>query len=101
MDEEETVAIPPRRFLDTQYGICRDGKQLMTGDYPVFIDPDANLTIKGTAFRSTVGLWELLTRKNMNTQLIGKEDLKTYKKILILTNVHLTRYQPGDNINIT
>jgi len=46
----------------------------------VSIDPDANLTIKGTAFSVTWGLWELLTRKNVNTQLVDKDDLKTYKK---------------------
>jgi len=73
----------------------------MIGDSPVFLDPDDNVTIKGTVFRGTEGLWVLLTRKNVNTQLIGKEDLMTYKKILILTNAHLTRYQIGDNINIT
>jgi len=49
----------------------------MIGDSPVFIDPDANLTINGTVFKGTEGLWELLTRKNENTQPIGKEDLKT------------------------
>jgi len=100
VEEEETVASPPLRFLDTQYGIRRDSEQLMIGDSPVFMNPDANLTIKGRVFRGTVGLWELLTRKNVNTQLVGKEELKTYNKILILTNAHLTRYQPGDNINI-
>jgi len=49
----------------------------MIGDSPVFIVPDANLIIKGTAFKGTERLWELLTRKNVNTQLVGKEDLKT------------------------
>jgi len=49
----------------------------MFGYSPVFIDPDGNITIKGTVFRGTVGLWELLTRKNLNTQLVAKEDLKT------------------------
>jgi len=44
----------------------------MIGDSPVFIDPDSNLTIKGTVFSGTEGLWELLTRKNMNTQFIGR-----------------------------
>jgi len=78
----------------------RDGEQLIIRDSPVFIGHDANLNINGTAFRGTEGLWELLTHNNVNTQLVGKEDLKTYKK-LILTNAHLTRYQPGDNINIT
>ena len=43
----------------------------------MFIDPDENITIKGTAFRETEGLCELLTRKDVNKQLIGKEDLKT------------------------
>ena len=49
-----------RRFLDTQYGIRKDGEQLMIGDSPVFIDPDDNFTIKGTAFRWTEGVWEIL-----------------------------------------
>jgi len=53
--------------------------------------------LRGTAFRGTEGLWELLTRKNVNTELIGKEDLKTKK---IIGN-ELNRYQLGDNINIT
>jgi len=48
-----------RRFLDTQYGIRKDGEQLMIGDYPGFIDTDDNFTIKGTAFRGTEGLWDV------------------------------------------
>jgi len=43
------------------------------------MDPVGNITIKGTVFRGTVGLWELLTRKKVNTQLIVKEALETYK----------------------
>jgi hypothetical protein len=65
------------RFLDTQYGIREDGEQLMIGDSRVFIYPDANLIINGTALRGKEGLWELLTRKNVNTQRVGKADLKT------------------------
>jgi len=91
-EEEEnvgTVACAPRsssrRFLDTQYGIPKDGEHLMM--------------MIPWCFRGTEGLWEYLTRKNVYTQIIGKEDLKTYKKILILTNAHLNRYQHGDNIN--
>jgi len=49
----------------------------MIGDSPWFIDPDANLTLKGTVFRRTEGLWVLLTCKNVNTQLIGEEVLET------------------------
>jgi len=73
----------------------------MIGDSPVIVDPDGNITIKRTVFRGTEGLWELLTRKDVNTQLFGKEDLNTYKKYFIMTNARSNRYQPGDNFNIT
>jgi len=69
-----------RLFLDTQCGNRKEGEQLMIGDSMVFIDSDDNFTIKGTVFRGTEGLWELLTRKNFNKQRIGKEDLKMNKK---------------------
>jgi len=69
-----------RRFLDTKYGTRKNGKHLMLGDSQVLIDTDDNFTIKGTAFRGTEGLWELLTRKNVNTEVINKSNLKTYKK---------------------
>jgi len=71
----------------------------MIGDSPVFIDTDDNFANKGTLFRGTGELWELLTRNNVNTQLIGKEDIKPYKNIVIMTIVNLNRYQPGDNIS--
>ena len=52
-------------------------------------------------FRGTKGLWELLTFKNMNRKHITTDDLKKYKKILVLTNAHLTDYQPGGDIQVT
>ena len=98
--EEKEVACPPKCFLETQCGIREDGEQFIIGNSPVFIDPDDKITIKGTIFRGTERLWDLLTRKNVNTQIVGKEDLKTYKNNRKLTNVHFTRYQPGDYLNI-
>jgi len=65
-----------RRFLHTQYGIHKDGEPFMIGNSPVVIDTDGNITIKGTVFRGTDGLWELLKRKNVNTELIYNDDLK-------------------------
>jgi len=73
---------------------------LIIADSTVCLDPDDKITIKGNVFRGTERLWELLTRKNVNTQLVGKEDLKTFKKILRLTNAHLPRYQHDDKSNI-
>jgi len=73
----------------------------MIGDSPVLVDTSGDLTIKDRVFKGSKGLGELLTRKNVNTELITKFDLKSYKKTLTMTNAHLTQYQPDGKINIT
>jgi len=52
----------------------------MIGDSPVVIETRDNITIKGTVFKGTECLWELLPRKIVNTEFIKKNYLKTYKK---------------------
>jgi len=79
-----------RHFIDTQYGIRKVGEELMIRDSPMFINTDENFTNRGTAIRGTEGLWELWTRKNVCTEVINTGDLKTYKKLLINSNAHLT-----------
>jgi len=90
-----------RRFLDTQYGARKDGDMFMIGDSPIVVDTVGDITIKDRVFKQSRGMWELLTRKKVNTEFITKDDLKSYKKILTMTNSHLTKYQPAGNINIT
>jgi len=81
-----------RRFLDTQYGVRKDGNIFMIGDSPVLVDTSGIITIKDRVFKGSKGLWELLTRKNVNTEVITNDDLKSYKKILTMTNAHLSQY---------
>jgi len=78
-----------RRFLDTQYGIRKDGDIFKIGDFSVVVDQDGDITIKEKEFRGSEGLWELLTRKRVNKEHVTSDDLRTYKKILMLTNAHL------------
>jgi len=73
----------------------------MIGDSPIVVDTVGDITIKHRVFKGSKGLWELLTPKKVNTEFITKDDLKSYKKILMMTNAHLTKYQPEGNINIT
>jgi len=89
------------RFLDTQYGVRKDGNIFMIGDSPVVVDNSGDITNKDRVFKESKGFCELLTRKNVNTEVITKDDLKSYKNILSMNNVHLARYQPDGNINIT
>jgi len=88
-----------RRLLYTQYGVRKDGDMLMIGDSPIVVDTDGDITLKEQGFKGSKVLWELLTRKKVNSEFITKDDLMTYKKILTMTNAHLTNYQPGGNIS--
>ena len=45
-------------------------------------------------------LCELLTRKNVNEEHVTSDDLRKYKKILLLTNAHLQGYQAEYIINV-
>jgi len=90
-----------RRFLDTQYGVRKEGNMFMIVESPVLVDTSGDITIKDRVFKGSKGSWELLMRKNVNTEVITKDDLKSYKKILTMTNAHLTQYQPDGTINIT
>jgi len=89
-----------RRFLDKQYRIQNDADIVMIGESPVVVDTDGDITNKESVLNGSKGLWELLTCKNVNTELINKNDLKTNKKILMMPNAHLTKYRPDSNINI-
>ena len=52
-------------------------------------------------FKGTTGLWELLTRKNVNSNVITKSDLNAYKRILVRTNAHLAGYETGGDIHVS
>jgi len=88
-------------FLDTQYGIRKEGDVFMIGDSQVSVDTDSDITNKGKHFRGTQGLWELLTRRKIQRDKLTSDDLRAYKKILLLTNGHLTGYVPDGNIHIS
>ena len=70
-------------------------------DCPVLVDQDGDITITENEFRDTEGLWELLTRKRLNKENVTSDDLRKYKKILLQTNAHLERYQPGGVISVS
>ena len=89
------------RFLDEQNGIRRDVNTLMIGSAAVTADEKGDISIGGKRFKGRRGLWELLTRKNVNSDVITNSDLNVYKLILVLTNAHLVGYEPGGDIQIT
>jgi hypothetical protein len=61
-------------LLDTKYCIRKDGDTFMIVDSLVHVNTDVDITIKNTRFKGTEGLWELLTRKNVNMERVSKTD---------------------------
>jgi hypothetical protein len=73
----------------------------MIGNSNVSVDKHGDLYIKGQHFRGTSGLWELLTRKQINKEKVTTNDLKKYRSILQMAHGHLEGNEPGDNIQIS
>ena len=91
-----------RRYLDTEFGIRReDDGSFMIRNSPLTVDENSNIIIHGETFKGTAGLWELLTRKNVDKSLTTKQDLNTYKLILQLTNAHLEDNQSFNKVKTT
>ena len=78
----------------------KDGDIFKIGVSVVLVDQDGDITIKEKEFRGFYGLWEQLIRKRLNKEHVTSDDLRTYNKILLMTNTHLVAYQPRGVINV-
>jgi len=65
------------------------------------VDRYSDFYIRNKHFKGIRGLWELLTRKKVNKEIVTATDLRQYKRILNLTSVHLEVYEPGAPIHIS
>ena len=91
---------PRRHAFEHHYGIKRYGGNFMIGDSIIRVGRESNVTIKGKHYKGTRGLWEILARKDVNSDVITGSDLKRYKTILEATNAHLEGFEPGNDILI-
>jgi hypothetical protein len=89
------------RFRDKQYGIRKEGNTLMIGNSVVDLDTQGVITVKGKPFKLTSGLWELLTRNEVDTGTSSPNDMQRCKSILKSNSDHLSGYQPDGNIKIS
>jgi hypothetical protein len=86
-------------FQDKQYGI-RKGDTLMIGNSAVVDEPGV-ITVEGNRFKLTKGLWDLLTRNDVDTGTISPNDMRRYKSIPKMSSVHLAGYERGGNDKIS
>jgi hypothetical protein len=65
-------------FRDQQYGIRKEGTTLMIGNSAVDLDNPGVITVRGKQFKLTRGLWELLTRNDVDAGTISLNDMQRY-----------------------
>ena len=88
-------------FLDEPYSIGLYGNKLIISNSDVIADEKHDISIGEKRFRGTKGLWELSSRKNVNSDVTTNSDIKRYKHILELTNAHLVGFELGGDIQIS
>ena len=82
--------------VDKTFGIYdKDGK-FYIGDSPVEIDGD-NITVKGTEYLGTAGLWELLIMKEPDKNIYTDNDRAEYAEILKQTSAMKHGNNPASN----
>jgi len=65
-----------KRFLDTQYGMRKDGDIFKFGNSALVVDQDGDISIE-KEFGVSVGLWEILTHERVNKEYGTSDDLRT------------------------
>ena len=54
--------------------------------------------VDGTKYKTTQGLWELLTKASPDRNSVSMQDKQAYTQILIQSNAHRVNYRPSGRI---
>ena len=84
--------------IDLTFGVRKYGEQYMIGDSPVTFDGH-KVQVKESSYPQTMGLLELLFKKEPNKELVTSADMNNYKEILEATNAHKKNYQKDERVN--
>jgi len=82
--------------VDKTFGIYDKHGKFYIGDSPIEIDGD-NITVKGTQYTGTLGLWELLIMKETDRNIYTDNDRAEYAEILKQTSVMKHGNNPATN----
>jgi len=89
-------SLEKEQVADHTYGLRYDNMAYKIGNKIVEIKMN-DIIIGDTPYKGTQGLWELITLKKPKEYT--KDDLDTYKAILLQTNGHLKNYIDGAQIS--
>ena len=81
-----------RKYIDNIYGVRILGNMYMLGNAPINFTTN-HIQVRDASYTKTVGLLELLFKRDPNKSLIKPQDLENYRKIIESTNAHRRNYQ--------
>jgi hypothetical protein len=84
--------------LDKSYGLRHSGNRWYLGDSVVNVN-DRDIIIKGTTYKGSPGLYELLFLKNPDDTIYNESDLETYRQMLLATHAHKQRFEQSKQVN--
>lgn len=87
-----------KRYLDNVFGVRKlDNNKLVIGDSPIQFEQD-HIKVNDVRYPKTIGLLELLFRKEPDSKLISSKDIEDYRQIIETTNAHRRGYNKDEPI---
>lgn len=87
----------PKGYIDKIFGIRDEGDTLMIGNSPIEFT-NKNVIVHNVSYPKTVGLQELLFKRDPDLGFIKYDDMQSYRKILQTTNAHRKKYSKDQPI---
>lgn len=88
-----------KNTMDHVYGPRIENESLMVGDKIIQFTDTGEITIDGTNYKGTPGLYELLFKRVPKDGMYTQADLDAYKDICLKTNAHKRKYSPHGQVN--
>lgn len=90
-------SVSSEALRDVPFGVRVERDKLMLGSAPITIS-DQFIIVAGHKYKNTVGLNQLLLKKDPDLSLVSENDKQNYKLMLLNTNAHRRDYDPNKAI---
>ena len=78
--------------LDKLYGVHKKDSKFYFGNSEILFN-DNDIIVQRQKYPNTIGLLELLFKKDPNRSLINEKDLNIYRQIVEITNIHRKKFE--------
>lgn len=95
--DSSSWSVSSEALADVPFGVRLENGKLMLGSARITID-DENIVVAGRKYQNTLGIKQLLLKKDIDLSVVTDTDLQNYKSMLLNTNAHRRDYDPSKPI---